>query len=401
MNNFIFISPTFPKSYIRFPIEWSRIGGTALAIGEDPYEALPTELKEALTEYYQVASLEDYDPVYRAVAWFAHKHGKIDWLESNNEYWLEQDARLRTDFNILTGDKNEDVLRFKYKSNMKAYYEKAGVPTARYHLVSTLEKGLEFIQTVGYPVIVKPNNGVGANNTWKIHDEKELKEFYEMDLPVQYIMEEFLTGYIESFDGIVNLDNEIVFSTCHMFPQPIMEIVNDEDECFYYSLREIPADLKDVGERVIHAFDLRGRFFHTEYFRLTKDQPGLAKKGDLVGLEVNMRPPGGYTTDMMNFANDIDIYRIYANMAMYNEGLYETTRPFLCAYVARRDKEKYKYDDEAIFKKYGEAICVNDRMPELLAVAMGNEFYIARFETEKECELFAKYVLMKKKEKKK
>ena len=67
------------------------------------------ELKESLDEYYKVGSLENYDEVYRAVAFFAFKYGKIDWLESNNEYWLEQDARLRTDFNITTGFHLEDI----------------------------------------------------------------------------------------------------------------------------------------------------------------------------------------------------------------------------------------------------------------------------------------------------
>ena len=37
------------------------------------------------------------------MAFFAFKYGRIDWLESNNEYWLEKDARLRTDFNIKSG----------------------------------------------------------------------------------------------------------------------------------------------------------------------------------------------------------------------------------------------------------------------------------------------------------
>ena len=32
------------------------------------------------------------------VAFLIFKYGPIDWLESNNEYWLEQDAKLRTDF---------------------------------------------------------------------------------------------------------------------------------------------------------------------------------------------------------------------------------------------------------------------------------------------------------------
>ena len=89
MKNFVFISPTFPKTYYQFPQSWKNLGGNALCIGEDSYDSLSPELKEATTEYYQVSSLMDYDEVYRAVAWFAHKYGKIDWLESNNEFWLE------------------------------------------------------------------------------------------------------------------------------------------------------------------------------------------------------------------------------------------------------------------------------------------------------------------------
>ena len=71
-----------------------------LGIGDQPYDELNPALKDALTEYYKVDSLENYDQVYRAVAFFAFKYGRIDFLESNNEYWLEQDAALRTDFNI-------------------------------------------------------------------------------------------------------------------------------------------------------------------------------------------------------------------------------------------------------------------------------------------------------------
>ena len=43
----------------------------------------------------------------RAMGYFTFKYGKIDWLESNNEFWLEQDAALRTDFNITTGAQND------------------------------------------------------------------------------------------------------------------------------------------------------------------------------------------------------------------------------------------------------------------------------------------------------
>ena len=396
MANFVFISPNFPRTYYQFPKAWKEVGGTSLCIGEDPYESLSQELKDSMDEYYQVGSMMDYDQMYRAVAWFAHKHGKIDWLESNNEFWLEQDARLRTDFNITTGDKSDSVMRYKTKSNMKAFYEKAGVPVARYHLVTTPAEGKKFIKEVGYPVIVKPDDGVGANATWKISNDQQLEDFYKQNLKTQYIMEEFVPGYIVSYDGITNQDGEIIFRTSHVFPNPIMDIVNTKGECFYYSVRKVPEDLDKMGSAVIKAFAIKGRFFHTEYFRLEEDKPGLGKKGDLVGLEVNMRPPGGYTPDMMNFANDINVYRIYANMAMYNEGLYQTDRPYYCVYTGKRDYINYQNSMADVYKNYGQAICMHERMPGILGTAMGDDAYIARFKTEEEVYEFMKYVYERK-----
>ena len=102
-----------------------------LGIGDQPYDDLMQELKDSLTEYYKVSSLEQSDEVYRAIAFFIFKYGRIDWLESNNEYWLERDARFRTDFNIKSGFHIDDIPRIKYKSKMKEYYKKAGIPIAR------------------------------------------------------------------------------------------------------------------------------------------------------------------------------------------------------------------------------------------------------------------------------
>ncbi|MBR3364175.1 MAG: carbamoylphosphate synthase large subunit, partial [Solobacterium sp.] len=150
-----------------------------------------------------------------------------------------------------------------------------------------------------------------------------------------------------------------------------------------------------MGTAVIKSFDIKGRFFHTEYFRLTEDKKGLGKKGDLVGLEVNMRPPGGYTPDMMNYANDINVYAIYANMAMFNTAPEESDRPYSVAFAGRRDHLSYKNDASAVYAKYGQKIVMHGRMPELLAEAMGNEFFMARFKTEKEVKAFLKFIFEK------
>ena len=272
--NFIFISPAFPKNYYNFCDRLKRNKVNILGIGDTPYPELDQRVKDSLVEYYKVTSLENYDEVYRAVAFFAFKYGKIDFLESNNEYWLRQDARLRTDFNI-NGAKTEDVVSFTSKSNMKDFYIQAGIPVARYKFCTSVEEDMEFIRLVGFPVVVKPNVGVGAAATYKIKTEQELKDFYNKGFQVPYIMEEFIEGDITSFDGICDSNSNVVFCDNEVFPPSIMDIVNENLDLSYYVNREVPQEVFDAGQKVLKAFKIKSRYFHLEFFRLSKAIKGL------------------------------------------------------------------------------------------------------------------------------
>ena len=391
--NFIFLSPNFPKSYYNFTASLKRNGVTTLGIGDEPYDQLSQECRDSLVEYYKVNSLENYDEVYRACAFFTFKYGRIDWLESNNEYWLLRDAQLRTDFNVK-GLNNDTIDGIKYKSKMKEYYAKAGVKTARFHLVTNLEEGLAFIEQVGYPVIVKPDNGVGAAATYKLKNEDDVRAFYAELPEVQYIMEEFINGFLVSYDGICDSNRDIIFETSHFFPDPVMDVVNDKLDMWYYSRKEIPANLKDAGRRTIKAFACNSRFFHCEFFQLNEDKEGLGKKGDIVGLEVNMRPPGGYTPDMMNFGDDVDVYSIWADMICYNiKPEPNLHKKYVCVNVGRRDHFQYKHSHEDVMRTYANHMVMQLRMPEVLSGAMGNEVYFARFKTMEEVHEFCNYVM--------
>ncbi len=394
--NFIFISPAFPTNYYNFCDRLRKNGVIVLGIGDTPYPELKSCVKEALTEYYRVNSLESYDEVYRAVAFFAFKYGKIDFLESNNEYWLRQDARLRTDFNIK-GAKLDDVLAFTSKSLMKDYYIQAGIPVARYVFCKSFEQDLKFIEEVGYPVVVKPNVGVGAAATYKIKCEEDLKNFYKGGFQVPYIMEEFIEGNITSFDGICDSNSNVVFCDNEIFPPSIMDIVNENLEVSYYVNKEVPADIYEAGCKVLKAFHIHSRYFHLEFFRLTKDKHGLGKAGDIVALEVNMRPPGGCTPDLINFAQSVDTYQIYADVMCYDKVVnVNLTHPkYYCCYVARRDRLTYKYTYDQIKAMYPAQIKMHERMSDALADALGNEYFSAKFETVEEVEKFKNIVLEK------
>jgi len=389
MKNLIFISPNFPTNYWQFCHELKKNGMNVLGIGDQPYDELSDELKNSLNEYYKVGSLENYDEVYRAVAFFTFKHGRIDWLESNNEYWLERDAQLRTDFNITTGFQASDMPRIKYKSKMKEYYTKAGIPVARYHLVHDLEGCQQFIATVGYPVIVKPDNGVGANNTFKLKSDEDLYWFIsQLPEDIPYIMEEFIHAEVNSYDAIIDSNGEPMFEAGNVTPASIMDVVNENGDSIYYIQKDLPEDTRAAGRATVKSFGVKSRFVHFEFFRLTQDQEGMGKKGDVVALEVNMRPSGGFTPDMLNFGQSTDVYKIWADMIAFDHTDKPSGEHAYCAFAGLRDDVNYVMSHEDIMAKYGHQMRMVERIPDALSGAMGNQMYVATFPTKEELEQF-------------
>ncbi len=368
--NFVFLSPHFPPNYYLFAVRLRELGVNVLGLADEPYESLRPELRSALSEYYRVGNMHNYDEMVRALGYLTHRHGKIDRIDSHNEYWLETEARLRTDFNIFGIDARQ-IATIKRKSLMKRTFIKAGVAVARGRVVRTPAAARRLIAEVGYPVVAKPDVGVGAAKTYKIGNESELTTFFAQKPAVDYIMEEFIQGEICSFDGLADREGNLVFYTAHQYSQGIMETVNNDELIYYYSLREIPADLEHAGRTTAKAFAVRERFFHFEFFR-------TADRG-IVALEVNMRPPGGLTTDMFNYANDIDVYREWASVVVSNRFAAAYSRSYHCCYVGRKFNRGYARTHDEILAKFGDGrICRHEPISGVFSAALGDYGYLVR-----------------------
>ena len=366
--NFIYLSPHFPPNYFLFAVNLRSFGANVLGLADEPYDQLRPELKSALTEYYYVRDLHNYDDLVRALGYFTHRYGKLDRIDSHNEYWLETEARLRTDFNLL-GFKVEDMPRVKCKSEMKEVFKKAGVAVARGKVTGSPEETREFVAEVGYPIIAKPDVGVGAAKTYKIHNVQELDEFLARHLQ-DYILEEFVEGAIQTFDGLTDRDGNLVFYSSMQYSQGIMETVNEDDDVYYYTVRDIPADIEQAGRRIARAFDVRERFFHFEFFR--------KPDGRVVALEVNMRPPGGLTTDMFNYANDIDIYHEWANVVVNNHFDARFSWPYYCCYIGRKSNKPYAHAHREIRARFGQRIVHEEPISGIFSAALGDYGYLVR-----------------------
>ena len=367
--NVVFLSPHFPSNWWHFCRGLSQAGATVLGLGDAPYEWLSPELKGTLTEYYRVSDMHNYDELVRALGHFTSRHGKIDRLDSLNEYWLETEARLRTDFNIAGIDLRQ-IARIKRKSLMKRRFERAGLRVPLGRVCRSARATRAWIGEIGYPVVAKPDAGVGAARTYKLETDADLARYLVDKLPVDYIVEECMTGTLLTYDGLVDRAGEVVFDTSLTYSVGVMESVNEKLDLYYWIPREVPEDVRDAGLEVVRAFRLRERPFHFEFFR--------TPEGDVVPLEVNMRPPGGLTVDMWNYGNEFDFYREWANVITRGTTDAKTSRPYHVLYASRRDGRAYARSHEELLRDLAPILVHHQRMESVFSGAIGDYGYILR-----------------------
>ena len=384
--NYIVISPYYPQNFQQFTIELANQGINVLGIGQEPYDQLDQPLKDALTEYFRVENLENLDEVKRAVAFLFYKHGPIDRIESHNEYWLEQDAQLREQFNVF-GAKPKDLKKTKFKSEMKKLFKKAGVPVVPGQVVKTLSGVDLAVNKLGLPLIAKPDNGVGAAATFTLETKDDVELFKaEWDQETVYFFEKFVqSGEICTFDGLVDKDGQIVFSTTFDYAHTPLDLMIYKMDNSYYVLKDMDPKLRAYGEAIVKTFGMKERFFHIEFFR---------DGDDYVAIEYNNRPAGGFTIDVYNYAHSIDLYKGYASIVAGEPFPATHMEPQFCLATSRRASTNYAYAEADLLEKYRDNFKVKKDMPAAFAELQGDYLYMlttpSRDQMEQMIEDFAK-----------
>lgn len=365
--NVLILSPHFPPNYRFFVFALRAAGAKVLGVGDSPAWEMSDDLRDAMAEYIYVPDMfNKTNDLHRAVEALVHRHGPLHRIESHNEHWLEHDARLREEFNVV-GQRPADLKINRSKLGMKDAFRDAGVPVAPAELITSKQQAMAFAKRVGLPLILKPDVGVGAAGAKKVNTLEELEAALD-PVPSNTVIEKFVKGLIVTYDGLADRDGNVMFETSHRYSANIMEIVRDRLIFHYYNLRDIPDELANNGHRAVRAFNIRERFFHFEFFEL--------ENGDYYGLEVNVRPPGGFSMDMMNYSADVDLYTAWARLALYGENELPHERKNYVAHIGRRDGPKYKYNHDHVMNHLGVGLVHHPSMPRLWAPVMGDSVYI-------------------------
>jgi biotin carboxylase len=222
----------------------------------------------------------------------------------------------------------------------------------------------------GYPLVFKPDVGSGAVGAHTVQREGDLSAALESE-PQSAVVQPFISDRIVTFDGLADREGRPVFWTSHAYDTGIMQVRSGKLDGSYYSLRELPSGLEELGRRAVAAFDVRERFFHVEFFQLP-DQ-------SYVALEMNLRPPGGFTTDMMNAACDIDVYELWASVMLGRDlSGFRFERRYHTAHAGRRAERRYRLDTTELRRELGATLVCERPIPPPFTDTMGDTMFMLR-----------------------
>jgi hypothetical protein len=384
---FLYLSPEFPPNYANFVLKLGELDVNVWGIGEADFYFMPEKLRSAL-KWYARANLNSIAEVENALEQLLKVKASLgtsphfDIVESHNEQWLQLEGIINHKLGIA-GIQPENLNRLKKKSIMKKLFKEIGLPVARGERIRDFNHGLRLARDLGYPLILKPDEGVGASGIHKVINGTQLQTLLS-EINGDYLLEEFVDAQIVTYDGLVDANGSILFENSLIYGDGVLDYVLGKDTFFYVS-RHIPDRLSQIGRRLTKLFDIRRKFFHFEFFRVD---------GDYMPIEINCRPPGGAILDMMNYSVDDDLYAAYACMIAKGEAAVSNEKKYFCCYLGRRDKN-YVHSHLDILAEFNHCLVEYSENPPIFQKAMGKYRYILRSISESEILRMADFVLLK------
>jgi len=309
----------------------ARVGAKVIGLGDQPQAGLPAEAREALSAYIQVRSFMDEDGILRDVA-EAARHTRIDRVECLWEPFMVLAARIREMLGV-PGMTVAQTIPFRDKEIMKQVLDKAGIRTPRHASATTANAVREAAERIGYPLVVKPIDGAGSADTYRVDSAEDLERVLPALRGVPEVsVEEFVEGEDFTFETLT-VNGQIQFYSIAFYrPRALIQKSNEWISPQSVVVRQVDQpDLESgrvMGHQVIEALDFETGYTHMEWYRTAS--------GEAVFGEIGARPPGARIVDLINHANDIDTYTGWAELVCHGKFTQKVERKYNCAYIFKR-----------------------------------------------------------------
>ncbi len=360
--NVLMISPGYPAEMAFFTRGLGQAGVVVIGLGDQPAAALPAAARDALDHYVQVGSLAADDEVSATVRELA-RQVRIDQVECLWEPYMILAARLREELG-LPGLTVQQTLPFRHKERMKQLLDAAGLRTPRHLAAQTVAGVWAAADQIGFPLIVKPVDGAGSADTYRVGSAAELDAILPSLRHVPEVsVEEFIDGDEFTYDTICAGGRVLVENICQYHPRPLMTKMHEWISPITMALRDLDEPGlqggRELGAAVLRVLGFRDGFTHMEWYRKAD--------GEVVFGEIGARPPGARTVDVMNYATDADLFAAWAHAVTHGAIPQPVQRRYNAGSVFKRASGAgriTRYEGlEALLAEYGEHVVALDLLP--------------------------------------
>jgi biotin carboxylase len=358
----LMISPGYPAEMPFFTRGLARAGALVIGAGDQAVADLPSMAREHLAAYWQVPSFAHEDAIVNEVV---RRSGDvhIDQVASLWEPTMVLAARIRERLGI-PGMTVEQTVPFRDKERMKQVLDAAGIRTPHHYRAVTAAGVRDAVERIGYPIIVKPIAGAGSADTYRVDGSSDLEAVLPRLVGVAEVsVEEFIDGSEYTYDTICAGGNVLYDNVCWYRPRPLIARQLEWVSPVTTVLRDIDAAHlaggRAMGRNVLQALGFRDGFTHMEWFR--------TESGEVVFGEIGARPAGARTVDVMNFANDVDLFQQWAEAILYGRFSEPIERRYNAASIFKRAQGQGRIMRieglSNLLGDYGEWICAIDLLP--------------------------------------
>ncbi|MGB5511513.1 MAG: hypothetical protein WBM87_07385 [Woeseiaceae bacterium] len=360
--NVLMISPGYPADMPEFTRGLSESGARVYGVGDQHPGSLPELVRHSLSVYVQVASLWDTGRVIGELTERLRGHA-LDRIECLWEPGIMLAAELREHFGVA-GSGVEHARLFRDKEAMKVALDKAGIRTPRHVAVDSVAGCWSAVEDIGFPVILKPIDGAGSADTYRVASREELRAVLPLLRHVPTIsVEEFIDGEEYTFDTIT-IDGEIAYYNVAWYrPRPLIARSNEWISPQVIALRDVDDELLtggvQMGYDVIKALEFGTGFTHMEWYRKAD--------GEVVFGEIGGRPPGAHQVDQMKYACDFDVFKAWGQALTLGRIEERYERRYNVATIFKRARGVGRITSiqgaDALQARYGEHVVWNTLLP--------------------------------------
>ncbi len=317
MPHVAFIAPRLLENTNRYVRAFGDLDRVTLSlISSDPEQAIPAPLRPRVAGHYRVADCLDGAQLTQAVRAIARSIGPVDRLVGVLEQLQLPMAEVRDALGIegLTGTVARN---FRDKDRMKEVLRASGVPVARSGLARSPAEIRSFVERVGFPVIVKPQAGLGSRATRRIEDKRDLAALPPPSPAQPVQVEEFVRAREHTCETVTIRGVPVWRSGTRYFPSPL-EVL--ETSWIQYAVL-LPREDDDPtwarfhpinGQALAALFgDQAGTAAGTA---LTHMEWFLREDGTCLVNEVGARPPGVHIMPLMGLAHETDLFADWAGL---------------------------------------------------------------------------------------